>query len=391
MSEDRTPHWDARSATIDDEPLAAYDRLRAQSPVAWDDRMGWTIFRNHEIREVLAHPGTFSNRVSRHLSVPNGMDPPEHTAYRRLIEPYFGPDTLAHVEPALRRIAADLADRARQAGSVEFITAFCEPFAARAQCAFMGWPGDRAPLLADWTRRNQQATRDRDRSALASIAGEFEDLVGELLQARRKAGAEAPDDNTTRLMNERVNGRHLTDEEITSILRNWTVGEVGTLTASLGVIGHFLAQHPDVQSELRADSERIPDAVEEILRLHGPLLANRRVATEDTTIGGCPIAAGDAVTLLWVPANRDPGAFDDAQTYRPDRDQSANLLWGEGLHYCPGAPLARLELHIAVEALLAATGRLQTRPDEPPRPAMPPASGFARVPLDLATDGSGGT
>ncbi|WP_229332570.1 cytochrome P450 [Spiribacter halobius] len=190
-----------------------------------------------------------------------------------------------------------------------------------------------------------------------------------LLDERRALGDDAPPDRTTRLLHEQVDGRRLTDAEIVSILRNWTMGEVGTLAASLGIIGAFLAGHPAEQERLRADPAAVPDAIEEVLRLHGPLLANRRRVTRDTTIAGQPVAAGDRVTLLWVPANRDPAAFSGPLAYRPARDQSRNLLWGEGLHVCPGAPLD--------------VAGLAPQPQATPQPAVYPASGFASVPLRL--------
>jgi len=375
--------WDPRSDDVTRDPLAAYDGLRERCPVARSGLLGWTLTDNAGIRAVLHDPETFSNSVSRHLSVPNGMDPPEHTPFRRLIERYFEPAEVAGLAPELGGIARKLAQAARGAGDVDLVSAFCEPFAVRAQCAFLGWPRSVEARLADWARRNEAATREQDREALAAIAAELDALVVGLLDERRALGDDAPPDRTTRLLHEQVDGRPLTDAEIVSILRNWTMGEVGTLTASLGIIGAFLARHPEEQARLRADPEAIPDAIEEILRLHGPLFANRRRVTRDTTIAGQPVAAGDRVTLLWVPANRDPAAFGDPLAYRPDRDQARNLLWGEGLHVCPGAPLARLELQVAVQVLLE-VATLAPHPHETPEPAAYPASGFAAVPLRLA-------
>lgn len=383
MSQHCPRKWDPRSADVTRDPVAAYDGLRERCPVAWSGLLGWTLTDNAGIRRVLHDPETFSNAASRHLSVPNGMDPPEHTPFRRLVERYFDPAEVAALEPDLAAIARKLAEAACGAEDVDLISAFCEPFAIRAQCAFLGWPRSVEARLAEWARRNEAATREQDREALAAIAAELDALVVALLDERRAAGEDAPLDRTTRLLRERVDGRPLTDAEIVSILRNWTMGEVGTLTASLGIIGAFLARHPDEQARLRARPDAIPDAIEEILRLHGPLFANRRRATRDTEIAGQPVAAGDRITLLWVPANRDPEAFGDALAYRPERDQSRSLLWGEGLHVCPGAPLARLELRVALEALLAAVRAIEPAPGAPPAPAAYPASGFAAVPLRL--------
>jgi cytochrome P450 len=387
VNDSKQPDWDPRSETVARDPRAAYDDLRERCPVAWNDLLGWTLFRHRDIRRVLEDVDGFSNVVSRHPAVPNGMDPPEHTGFRQLIEPYFDPVALDTLAPQLGQIATGLARQLSAEGNVDMIGEFCEPFAVRAQCAFLGWPESLERRLAAWNRRSREATRRQHRPTLTDIAAEFETLVKELLEQRRAAGPDAPEDNTTRLMRERVNGRPLRDEEIVSILRNWTVGEVGTLAASLGIILHFLAERPQVQSDLRRWPARIPDAVEEILRLHGPLLANRRVAAADTEIGGRRIAAGERVTVLWVAANRDTEAFPNARDYRPERDQSANLLWGAGIHVCPGAPLARLELRIALQSLLAATGSIEPAANAVPDPAVYPASGFATLPVRITRTG----
>ncbi|WP_435105068.1 cytochrome P450 [Arhodomonas sp. AD133] len=383
MSDPSRTATDARGDTSAAHPPAVFDEMREHCPIAHSDATGWSFFRHRDVMRALQDPETFSNAVSRHLSVPNGMDPPEHTAYRDIVTPYFDDDAMATFELPLRRIARDLAGNAVRHPDGEFIARFCAPFAAQAQCTFLGWPNSLDAQLIDWVQRNMAATRTQDRDALASVAAEFRELVAGLLRARRTAGADAPDDNTTRLMRERVDGAPLSDEALVSILRNWTMGEVGTLAASLGIIVAFLAQRPDIQNELRSKPAAIPDAVEEILRLHGPLPSNRRRTTREVEIGGQRIPAGSRITVMWPAANRDPEAFDEATTYRPDRDQSSNLLWGYGIHVCPGAPLARLELRVALEELLAATTTIEHHPEHAPTPQTYPATGFATLPLRL--------
>ena len=151
----------------------------------------------------------------------------------------------------------------------------------------------------------------------------------------------------------------MTDEEIVSLIRNWTVGELSTVSAIVGVLVTFLAENPDEVERLRQHPEYIGHAIEEILRLQDPLVANRRVTTQDVELGGRTIPAGSPVTINWTSANRDEQAFEDALSYRPDRDQSKNLVYGAGVHVCPGAPLARLELRVLVEELLAATSTIE--------------------------------
>ena len=113
---------------------------------------------------------------------------------------------------------------------------------------------------------------------MSEIALEFEGIIDDLLEARMDAAAAPETDLTAALMHEKVWGRVLSNEEIASILRNWTVGEIGTISASAGILTHYLATHLELQNRLRAGPDLAPAAIEEILRLHGPLVSNRRIA-----------------------------------------------------------------------------------------------------------------
>ena len=198
---------------------------------------------------------------------------------------------------------------------------------------------------------------------------------------RREAGSEAPDDNTTRLLREQVGGRLLNEEEVVSIVRNWTVGELGTISASVGILAHYLAERPELQQQLREQPSLLPAAIDEILRIHAPLIANRRITTKAVEVGSRQIAAGERVTLIWASANRDETLFGDPDEFRLDRDPSQNLLYGAGIHVCPGAPLARLELRVVMEELLAHTHEIALVPGKPPIKAIYPASGFSSLSL----------
>jgi hypothetical protein len=366
-----------------DDQIAAYDRMRGRCPVAYSDYLHWSVFRHADVTRVLDDHGTFSNAVSSHLSVPNGMDPPEHTAYRKIIEPYFGPRRMQAFEPVCREIAVDLASRLPAGGEIELMGEFAQNFALQIQCAFMGWPKDLHEPLRRWILKNQAATLGGHRAAAAAVALEFDVYIRELLNARREAGSEAPDDVTTSLLKERVGDRPLNDEEIVSIVRNWTVGELGTISASVGIIAHHLAERPELQRQLREQPSLLPVAIDEILRIHAPLIANRRVTTRAVEIGGREIEAGERVTLIWASANRDEAVFGDPDEFRLDRDPSQNLLYGAGIHVCPGAPLARLELRVVMEELLARTPRISLVPGKPPVKAKYPASGFSSLPLRI--------
>ncbi|MGE3888527.1 MAG: cytochrome P450 [Vicinamibacterales bacterium] len=383
-NEDPRPDWDPQSLDVQRDQRSAYDGMRQRCPVAYSEFLGWSLFRHADVMRVLLDHETFSNAVSKHLSVPNGMDPPEHTVYRRIIEPFFATERMIALEPVCRDLVVALVRDLSLAGQVEFMSKVAVPFAVRAQCAFLGWPTALQGVLARWTRRNHEATLAQDRKAMSAIAVEFEGIVDDLLEARLEAGAGPETDLTAALMHQKVWGRTLSNEEIASILRNWTVGEIGTISASVGILAGFLADHPGVQSHLRSRHDLLPAAIDEVLRLHGPLVTNRRVTTRPVEVGGRRIGAGQRVSINWISANRDEHVFDDPATFRLDRDPSKSLLYGAGIHVCPGAPLARLELRVFLEELLARTGDLAPAPGHTATLAVYPASGYAELPLRIS-------
>lgn len=266
-------------------------------------------------------------------------------------------------------------------GEVEFVAEAALPFAVRVQGAFLGWPAELEEPLIRWVRKNHKAILAQDRKAISEIALEFEGIIDDLLETRRQADAGPETDLTASLMHEKVWGRTLSNEQVASILRNWTVGEIGTISAAVGILTEFVASHPDVQSQLRSQRELLPAAIDEILRLHGPLVANRRVTTRPVEIGGRMIGAGQRISINWISANRDESVLEDPDSFRLDRDQSKDLLWGAGIHVCPGAPLARLEMRVFMEELLSRAGEIALVPEKPATLAAYPASGFSVLPM----------
>jgi len=374
MNDTNSSDWNPRSDAVQRDPLGAYDRLRETCAIAYSDLLGWSLFRYDDVLHVLHNPAVFSNEVSRHIAVPSGMDPPRHTIYRRLIEPYFSQARMTAFEPICSAVAGELLQSVRGGRTVECVDRLATHFAVRSQCAFLNWPRSMHEVLRTWMRENHAAVCAEDRAKLGLLAGEFGEVVRALLHERSGSA----NDITGELMRERVQGRPLQEDELVSILRNWTAGEVGTLSAAVGILIRYLAVNPDLQDCLRKEPDRLPYAIDEVLRIEGPLVSNRRVTTRPVEFHGRRIEKGQRITIVWPAANRDGRAFEEPTSFRWDRDQLRNLLYGSGIHACPGAPLARLELRLLLEQLLAATDRFEPAGD-PPQPATFPIGGYASV------------
>ncbi len=380
MNEAETTDWHPLSVETRRDPPARYDWMREHQPVALSGLLGWSLFRHADVAAAAHDPITFSNAVSPHVAIPNGQDPPIHGVFRRPLDSFFNAAEMQRFEPVCRRVFTDTIHKLKDHADLEAMSDFARPVAARLQCAFLGWPDASAARLSEWGVKNQIAARANDREALAQTAHEFETFVDDRIAERR--GCETAD-LTARLMQTRIEGRPLTAHEIASILRTWTVGEIGTIAASIGIVMRFLAAHPNIWTLLCEQPDRIEAACDEILRIDGPLLCNRRVTTRPVEVQGRRIEAGERVTLIWPAANRDGSVFVNPLEFRLDRDPSLNLLYGAGIHGCPGAPLARLELRVLIEELQQQRRVPGIAVNQQASRAVFPTAGFETLPIRL--------
>ncbi|MCL3861108.1 cytochrome P450 [Actinotalea sp. K2] len=376
--------WNPRGPRVRRDAVAAYDEMRSRCPVARGPDGTWTLFSHADVVRTAMDPVSFSNAVSRHLQIPNGLDGTTHTAYRAVVDRYFTPERMADLEPAIHDVARRLVEGLDVPGPIDAVHLGAR-FAVQAQSTWLGWPAELEPHLLRWVHDNQAATRSREPSRTAEVAERFTAIVRSLTDARREAGEDGPADVTAELVRDRVDGRPLTDEEIVSILRNWTGGDLGSMALCAGVVLTYLADHHDLQARVRSGvSDHELDAVlDEILRIDDPFVANRRVTTRAVTLGGRQVLAGEQVVLNWTAANRDPQTFGDPDEFDPVTHASDNLVWGTGAHVCPGRPLATMELRALTRAVLDATTAIGPDLCRPRERALPPSGGFTVAPLLL--------
>jgi cytochrome P450 len=380
--------YDWTPPTGSDDDFEGYDELRKRCPVAHSEVQGWSLLRHSDVLAALHDPGLFSSHVSTHVAVPNGMDGAEHAVFRAVVDRCFTTERVAAFAPTLREIARTLIMGLVEAnaGEAEVMSNLAEPYAARAQSAYLGWSTEVAAALQVWSSESQLATRMRDRAELLRVASRFDDIIAAELERARKSTPSAGGSLTHQLLGERVNGRLLTDAELVSMVRNWTAGELGTIAAAVGIIVAFLARHPSVQAELRECEHLRQAAMDEILRLEPPLLSNRRRTTRAVRVAGRLIPANQTVTILWPGVQHDPAVFAEPTDFLPNRDPADNLLYGRGPHLCPGEGLSRLELEIVLDTLFALIPSFTLAGD--PIRSSPPAGGFAEVRIRWSKQGN---
>ena len=192
-------------------------------------------------------------------------------------------------------------------------------------------------------------------------------------------GSAAPKDPTTELLAVTVNGGLLTDADIVSILRNWTAGDLSSMAAAVGVVLYFLATHSEVQEHLRAHPEDLAPAIDEMLRMDDPFLVSRRLTTVATQVAAFVLEPGKRIYLNWTSANHDETVFGDLDAYRPEEHAAHNLVYGTGIHVCPGRPLATLELVVAVQTLLDITACVELAAHAEPVRETYPLGGWRRI------------
>ncbi len=363
-----------------------FDAKRDNCPVDESEPGTWALLRHADVVAAANDPVTFSSSASRYLNVPNGMDGAEHRRYRDLIDRFLDPAVVNGLEPAFRQIASSLVSTMAGPHPVDAVSGLGSRFAVRAQSAWLGWPEEIEDDLIRWMEANREASRSRDPGRTREVANRFDSIIRSLIESRWQAGAGAPDDVTSALMRERVNGRPLSEDEIVSILRNWTAGDLGSIAACVGVIVHRLAGNPDLQERWRNTRPQADDLeaeIEEILRIDDPFTFNRRVATADVEVAGRTIRAGDRVLLNWTSANRDPEVMGDPDAFRPAENARHNLVFGTGPHACPGRRLSVVELRVLVEELLTGTFQIRFAPGKPAARAFPPYGGYRSVPVIL--------
>jgi cytochrome P450 len=360
---DPSQSWASLQAGDAQDAVTAYAETRERCPVARvDGVLGgfWAVLDHDLIVQSALDVGTFSNVVPffRTVRPPLECDPPEHTAYRRMLNPYFSPSALRSLEDPLVKTAHELLEPLVGAGSGDFAQGFSHPYPTRALCLLLAVPDEDWRLINDWALRvdeigGQTAPGSPERLA---VGEELRPYMTELIDSRR---AQPGDDVVSALVRGDPSLPPLDDEAILGIVMMLLSAGHNTTTSAIGNTVLRLARNAELQRAVRADAELIPPLVEEIVRVDAPQQAMRRVATRETELGGRRIAAGDWVWLVFGSGNLDPKAIDDPSAVKIDRKPNRHLGFGRGIHQCVGAPLARLEVGVVLKLLFELTSDIR--------------------------------
>lgn len=347
------------------DPFPLYDRLRSEAPVVWhqpDDGPGWWVVSTlPEVLEVSRDPARFCSGKGiltfeigvDYPSAPTMMhtDPPEHTRYRKLVQPGFAPSRMRALEEPLRQLAAGLLDALPTGEPVDIVPALAEPYPVEVIADLLGIPATDRGRFVLWSDATIPGASDLSFEECMALMGEMQAYLMEAGRSRR--GTDGTDLISV-LANVELDGETLSDDELLMFFNQLLVA--GNETTRNMISGGLwaLAHRPDQWTALVEDPSLIPGCVEEWLRWTTPVVAFMRTATVDTTLRGVDIAADDPVLLLYAAANRDAEAFgDDADVFRVDREHNPQVALGFGPHFCIGAALARLEGRVLLEEMTA--------------------------------------
>ncbi|TFG98102.1 MAG: cytochrome P450 [Myxococcales bacterium] len=345
------------------DPQPIYATLRSKCPVARSTFFNSPIISRYEdIVWGLRQPELFSSAMEKQLAlgnerpmIPQQIDPPAQTRYRRLLDPHFSRRKMEQLAPAIRSQANALIDGLEARGECEFNSEFAVPLPCGAFLSPFGLPlSDLAvfleikdDIIRPGKRKGVPFLPIAEGTAIRAAAGRrlyayFEGVIDE--RAPRPN-----DDLLSSLVHAEIDGEKLTREEILDICFLLLLAGLDTVTATLGCSIAYLASHPEQRQRLVRDPSLIPGAVEELLRWETPVTGVPRIAKQDLTLHGVEIKQGSIVNFLLGAANTDGAHFKDANEVDFARERNIHLAFGSGPHRCLGSHLARMEMRVALE------------------------------------------
>jgi cytochrome P450 len=353
-------------------PYPLYAELRRDSPVCEIFPGGiWAVTRFEDVMGILKNPQLYPSEGFRRAyqppwfpDYPMGdsmlvMDPPYHTRLRALVNRAFSTAALARLEPRVRQRVEQIVNELPMGQPVNFVQAFSERVPGSVMGDLLGIPSEHHSSITRWVevlaRFTGTAPNDVERQTLIkNAAAEFRQHLEAVLEERRRQPGE---DMVSDLLRARVDGEALSEKELMAFLVLLLVAGVETTAHLLSHSAITLRDTPELMDRLRAEPTLIPRFVEEMLRYEPPVHGVFRLTASEVELGGVKLPKGSRLLLVLCSANRDEKQFQDPDRINLDRD-AQTLPFGHGIHFCLGAPLARLEARLALESLVTRSRRL---------------------------------
>lgn len=352
------PDQTDRSFLLD--PFPWYARMRRESPVAIDPGGGsYVAFSFKEAKRVLSDYKVFSSKIpfppemEDFTQGPINMDPPRHKSVRSLVQQSFTPKKVDGMEPRITELVHELIDAVEGRNTMEFVAEFAIPLPVIVIAEILGIPVEDRGDFKRWS----DGVVLGDLLAMQALAGYFRRLIQE------RQGEVRGDLISALVAAREADGTVLSEQELVSFCILLLVAGNETTTNLITNAVLSLDEHPEALESLRADRSLVPSAIEETLRHRSPIQKIRRFSTAGTDLGGVEIpAAGHIVEAHIGSANRDGTRFEDPEEFRIDRKPNRHIAFGQGAHFCLGAPLGRLEAKVALETLLERLPNLRVVP-----------------------------
>jgi cytochrome P450 len=352
------------------EPVFAwFQQMLETEPVRRDEQGVWHVFRHADVMRVLGDPATFSSDTSS-LVPPQedfqlfsrgnivNMDPPGHREVRTLVNQVFTPRVVAGLEPRITEVATGLLDDVAGRETFDLVDALAYPLPVTVIAEMLGVPAEDMPLFRRWADglfsvQATDATVLPTEEMMGQVVPFMREMNDYLLERIAERRAEPADDLLGRLTTARVRDQGLEDQQIVGLAGVLLLAGHITTTALLGNAVLSFDRYPDAREQVRSDRSLVPAAIEEVLRHRTPFPRLGRITTTaDVELGGRTIHARQLV-IPWIgAANRDGERFPEPETFDIHRNGGAQLAFGHGIHFCLGAPLARLEGRVALNLLL---------------------------------------
>ena len=375
------------SALLDD-PYPTYRRLLAQGPTVWDEtHQLWLVLGHAEVLEALRRPDTSVQTATARMGPALGpdaarferliaaiskfltrVDPPDHTRLRALVQKAFTLQAVERLEEVIKTLVDGFLAPLPPAGAFDVMTALAVPLPITVIARLLGVPPEDEANIKRWSDDLAGVADNDPRIEVLERAQQALDAmharVLEIVAARTRR---PEDDLISALVHAEEAGDRLTPDELFGIVQVLLIAGQETTTHLIGNGIHALLDHPSELARLRTAPRLMDGAVEECLRFDPSVQVRTRMATKDMELGGQRIRAGQTLFLLLGAANRDPRAFPDPDRFDIGRENNHHLSFGHGIHYCLGHALARLEVKIALSALIARMPRLAPDPVAKPR------------------------